>query len=353
MSVIVKNLTSQKLAVPSPVNKILRQGQELSLEFVEYDAVLNTPGTGRMVKKGLLGVQDTDPIPPASSDSLQGAYDNSPVGNRTIELAGGAGNGVNVYDASVPIGSSLFRVGSNAGTALFLDASVSTVDLGDINGATNGTWMRVDDANTNFVFNTGEVGIWTTNPQVPLHVVRNGVAGTPALSGRTVAAFQNTTTGDDARVAIVSDNANIAALDLGDVDAQIRGSVQYSNSTEEMILQTSGAPRLRLRTGIAEVVGGLALPTSSTASNLIITDTDGILSVFGTGGAGGIQVTLPAAASNAGRVVVVKKVDAGVGAVTLAASGADSIDGIATRPLAIQYAVLMVQSDGASNWFLL
>lgn len=65
---------------------------------------------------------------------------------------------------------------------------------------------------------------------------------------------------------------------------------------------------------------------------------------------GAITVTLPLAASNFGRSFIVKKIDAGA-AVTIAASGADTIDGAATQTLPDQYDVMQVVSDGLA-WYV-
>jgi|GEM_PF-3713469 len=83
--------------------------------------------------------------------------------------------------------------------------------------------------------------------------------------------------------------------------------------------------------------------------------TDGV--VLATGGAGGIAVTLPAladaydAATQSGQVLLVKKVDAGAGAVTVDGSGAETIDGGANVPLANQYDTALLVA-GPNEWSL-
>lgn len=535
MSIIAKNLSTKKLGVSRPINRVMAPGEVIAFDDIEYDAVINTPKIWRLISEGLIAVEDTDPVPPGATDSLQGAYNNSATGDKTIEFASGAMNGIMYKDSSPAQGTSnpLFIITDNAGTlpptpgpgphsfpyfwvteqgaaaagqlvtgptpvfgpafidSHFLSAGVNVdtpsdgksligsiwfivptadttnrvacdvalmgyeplfnideivgylsytghitltgpwtgvtkelhafkadptpgvgpttlatafyADMDTFSGGsatitdyaaflaegqahyTNtigtfyGLWVKdnysgvgainnkygvkIEDLNgampkfaihtgTGLVYHNDLVGIKTTDPKSELHVIKNGVAGTPGISGRTVATFQNTTTADDARVAIISDNANISALDFGDVDAQFRGAVKYNHSTEQMELQTEAADRLRLRLAGAEVVGGLFLPTTTTSSNLTMTDTDGVYTVFGTGGAGGIQVDLPSAANNRGRVVAVKKVDAGAGAVTVAGTGGDTVDG-GTIPLGAQYNHTLVQSDGTSNWFVI
>jgi hypothetical protein len=55
-----------------------------------------------------------------------------------------------------------------------------------------------------------------------------------------------------------------------------------------------------------------------------------------TGGAAGITITLPNP-PNVGQILVVKKVDSGVGVVTVAAPAGTTIDGAASFLLATQY----------------
>lgn len=76
-----------------------------------------------------------------------------------------------------------------------------------------------------------------------------------------------------------------------------------------------------------------------------VADTDYLILANATSGA--ITVTLPAAASSEGRVLVVKKTDASGNAVTLDGTGSETIDGATTQALAAQYDALTVVCDGA------
>ena len=71
-----------------------------------------------------------------------------------------------------------------------------------------------------------------------------------------------------------------------------------------------------------------------------------------TGGIGaGIVGTLPAvSAANLGKMYCVKKVDAGVGTVTVARAGADLIDGAVSVVLGAQWNYVWLRSDGVSSW---
>lgn len=87
----------------------------------------------------------------------------------------------------------------------------------------------------------------------------------------------------------------------------------------------------------------------STAASGALLVTDDI--VFGTGGAGGITLTLPNPALYVGHIMTVKKIDAGVGTVTVAPFAAETIDGAASVILVVQYQFTNIYSDGI-NWYL-
>jgi hypothetical protein len=65
-----------------------------------------------------------------------------------------------------------------------------------------------------------------------------------------------------------------------------------------------------------------------------------------------LTVTLPPAADNKGKVLVVKKTDASANAVTVDGAGAETIQGAASVSLGAQWASRTLQSDGA-NWIIL
>lgn len=81
-----------------------------------------------------------------------------------------------------------------------------------------------------------------------------------------------------------------------------------------------------------------------------VTSQDQIL--LGTGGAAGITLTLPTAASMFRRTLTFKKVDAGAGAVTIDAAGAETIDGALIQVLAAQFDFMTIYSDGATWWII-
>ncbi len=63
-------------------------------------------------------------------------------------------------------------------------------------------------------------------------------------------------------------------------------------------------------------------------------------------------LTLPASASVKGKIYTIKKIDAGLGTVTIDGAGSETIDGALTQSLATQYAQISIVSDGV-NWFII
>lgn len=106
--------------------------------------------------------------------------------------------------------------------------------------------------------------------------------------------------------------------------------------------------------GVTELTGR-ALARRAVSANYTVALTDE--SLFVTAGAGGVTITLPTATGGptiAGRVLTVKKVDSGAGAVHIISAGG-TIDGAAAGTgisLANQYTVVRLQSDG-TNWQIL
>jgi hypothetical protein len=74
--------------------------------------------------------------------------------------------------------------------------------------------------------------------------------------------------------------------------------------------------------------------------------------VFGNASSKAFTVTLPAADSADGRIVLIKKTDSTANAVTVSAASGDSIEGKSTKVLSKQYDSLELISNGAHEWFL-
>lgn len=91
----------------------------------------------------------------------------------------------------------------------------------------------------------------------------------------------------------------------------------------------------------------LTVPVVSPATTYPATTADCVILADGTSGA--FDVTLPLAASATNQVFMVKKTDVSANAITVEGNGAETIDGVANKPLAAQYDFIVVVSD-ATEW---
>lgn len=95
---------------------------------------------------------------------------------------------------------------------------------------------------------------------------------------------------------------------------------------------------------------------SALSAGYTVLDSDGFETFLITTGSSTITMVLPAAANNAGRTLVFKKVDAGSGKITINRAGSDSINGYTTTDIGTgagnQYACISMISDG-TNWHVM
>jgi len=98
--------------------------------------------------------------------------------------------------------------------------------------------------------------------------------------------------------------------------------------------------------GVIGIRGTLVTVTGA----YVIADPDGTVLANANGGA--FTVTLPLAADNGGRIIVVKKIDASANVVTLDGNGVETVDGAETLSLSVQYEAYNVQSDGTAWWII-
>jgi hypothetical protein len=98
--------------------------------------------------------------------------------------------------------------------------------------------------------------------------------------------------------------------------------------------------------------GRRAVVSSTSTSPTTITTRDGIEYLLVTTGASAFTVNLPAAASNTGRVITIRKVDSGAGKITVDGSGAETIDGNTTVGIWYQNDYLTLLCDG-SGWVII
>ena len=149
------------------------------------------------------------------------------------------------------------------------------------------------------------------------------------------------------------------------------GAIYFDAGTTKFIKANAAGTELEisgfttLETNGAQIKE-LALYSEAKSASYTITDIDGISFLPVTAGSSGdVTVTLPTAAANTGRVITIKKVDAGTGAVIIDGEGAETIDGAATTTIgtytsdgAVPYiytgqgAFVTLLCDG-SEWFVI
>lgn len=98
--------------------------------------------------------------------------------------------------------------------------------------------------------------------------------------------------------------------------------------------------------------GTVFLQTSAKSADYTVLDTDGIHTILMTTGASNRTVTLPTAADNNGRILVVKKVDSGVGTCIIDGEGAETVDGSTTITLTDINEFATLQCNGTA-WYVL
>ncbi len=100
---------------------------------------------------------------------------------------------------------------------------------------------------------------------------------------------------------------------------------------------------------VAQAIAPMSTRTLTQAGTIETTD-DTVLCDATTAA---LAVTLPKANQAQWLQVSIKKIDASGHAVTITASGTDTIDGAATVSLGTQYKSRTIQSDGAGHWYVL
>jgi hypothetical protein len=137
-------------------------------------------------------------------------------------------------------------------------------------------------------------------------------------------------------VGITSDTLTISGSPItssGDIDLEVKkdGTTIDLNGSNELQIADGGVTEAK-----RERTVGTYNSTSSITHDIAL-------------GSGVIDLTLPPAAS--GQMVFVKRTDSTTGALTVSASGSQTIDGAGNKALYYQYESINVVSDG-NNWFI-
>lgn len=166
----------------------------------------------------------------------------------------------------------------------------------------------------------------------PLTMALSDVSSTSAVAATIVSTSTGTIAIGDMTIASAFATAAISVtgvLVTGDITFTSTGTVV---SAGVYVPLTQFSPKFRYNRAVA--------------ASGAITAIDDIL--LATGGGAGITLTLPTAASAFRRVFTVKKVDAGVGVVTVDGSGAETIDGAASVLIVSQFESFDFYSSGTS-----
>jgi hypothetical protein len=91
---------------------------------------------------------------------------------------------------------------------------------------------------------------------------------------------------------------------------------------------------------------------NAVSADYTVLDDDDYEVIEATGGAGGITITLPTLADNAGRILKIIKVDADPGLIDIDGEGAETINGEAVQQLTSQYAAISLIA-GTTEWKVL
>ena len=131
------------------------------------------------------------------------------------------------------------------------------------------------------------------------------------------------------------------------------GDIYYRDSSGNFVRLGIGSTGqvLKVASGLPSWGADSAIFTTATkTSNYTITGTDVV--VFADATSGNVTITLPAASGVAGYRFYVKRIDNAGNTCTIARTGADTIDGLTSLSLDLQYTSVGVVSNG-SAWYIL
>jgi hypothetical protein len=210
-------------------------------------------------------------------------------------------------------------------------------------GASIGADYTGTAAPTNGLIVEGSVGVGTTSPQTNLHVVY------PYSKTDTTERFVFETSSNDS-----SGRHGLKLSSIGGATQDVR---KYLLQTHEAGSYNSGILGLQplggnVGVGLTspksklDVSGSVGVKVTTVTGNYTAADETVILVNTGTA-----TITLPAASTVTGRTYYIKKISATAGTITIDGNGAETIDGVATKPLTTQYQGMQIVCDGTA-WFI-
>lgn len=234
--------------------------------------------------------------------------------------------GPGIVSGLVPSAGSGLSVNVTAGTAVIGGhvAPSSTVVIGSLTPST---------LNHLYLLQNGTGSANTTGTQ-PANSVKLGTALTGVGTVSSVNVLRSS--GRQSLIRhenqVAGDPGSMGSIDLGDWNATAGDGFQVFGTLPSSALPAGGA---------------LAAQTTKTA-NYTALSTDYF--IFGDATAGNITITLPTAVGLAGKVFVVKKIDASANTVTIDANSTETIDNALTVVIGTQYQSYSVVSNNANWW---
>jgi len=121
--------------------------------------------------------------------------------------------------------------------------------------------------------------------------------------------------------------------------------------TDGLMWYRSDTDVFRVRAnGVTETLAIESVDTETITTGTTLDDTHYVILVNATSAA--VTVTLPAVASNSGRIYYIKKIDSSANAVTIDGNASETIDDSTTKVLSAQYDSVTIACDGTEWWIL-
>lgn len=293
----------------------------------------------------------------------------------SITIAASASSGMtNPMTTTGDIVYSSDNSGTPARLALGTEGQVLTVNGSNVSwqnpsggsGLTKGTTTISSNASRRVLYDSS--GVLQSNEYFTFNSSNQLVlrGGSPGASTPSIAASGATSTGIELHDATngVSINVN-GTREIAFTQSEIRGDAgtvigftssftgAYGGSRNVGI--TYGADKtikvVDASTNLGNInTGGLQTNFAAKTTTYTVAATDYTLTGDATSAA--FTITLPTAASVAGKIYVIKKIDASGNAVTVGTTSSQTIDGSTTYSLASQWKYVTVQSNG-SNWIII